>query len=320
MSRVDLHEPAAVSSPAGVRPAGLRSRRATIDRDALTPYLFVSPFVLIFLVFFIGPAGYSLVLSFFRYRGFGTATFVGLQNYARLLGYHVFWTTLGNSVFYWLAHAIPMLSISFMLAVLVMSRNVREAHRRVFKPIIFLPQLVAATAGALVFQNFFATRNGVLNLILGRQIPWLEDMTLARWAVVILMIWRGAGYWFIIFLANLTSISDEIYDAARVDGASPRQTLFRITIPLMRNAFLFAFLVDAIVSLRLYAEPNILGGRAGALAPVGMAPVLNTVVENISGGRFGVASAAGWLIFIVVLLVTGVQYLVLGDRRKGGRS
>lgn len=278
--------------------------------DILAPYLFVSPFLLSFVLLFLGPALYALVLSFFKYRGYGTATFVGLQNYTTILNYNVFWIELGNVLFYWVAHTIPMMVIAFLLAVLVDSKLV--IHKRLFKPLIFMPQIVASVAAALLFQNFFGTHYGILNSLFGLEIPWLTDMSIARWPVVVLLIWRGAGYWFVIFLAGLSTIDPEVMEAAKVDGASAWQRLLHITIPLMKNSFIFAFVVDAIVSLRLFAEPNVLGGRAGTLAPVGMAPVLNLLVENIRTARFGQAAAVGWLIFILIAGVTWVQFRVLG--------
>ncbi|MEQ8675485.1 MAG: sugar ABC transporter permease [Aggregatilineales bacterium] len=282
--------------------------------EFLTPYLFIFPFLAFFLIFFLGPALYSFVLSFYRYRGYGEAQFAGIDNYVRALDYHVFWTTLENTLFYWVGHAVPMMALAFFLAVLVNSKLV--VHKNFFKPLIFLPQIVASVASALVFQNFFGTHTGALNNMLGTDIPWLEDMDLARWAVVILLVWRGIGYWFIIFLAGLTSINEEVNEAATVDGASSFQKLFYITIPLMRSTFLFAFIVDGIVTLRLFAEPNVLGGRGGALAPVEMAPVLNLVVNNIRGARFGDAAAVGWILFVITVFITIVQYLILGRRRK----
>lgn len=278
--------------------------------DLLAPYLFVSPFLLSFILLFLGPALYAFVLSFFKYRGYGTATFVGLKNYTTILNYNVFWIELGNVLFYWVAHTIPMMTIAFLLAVLVDSKLV--IHKRIFKPLIFMPQIVASVAAALLFQNFFGTRYGILNSLLGVEIPWLTDMSLARWPVVALLVWRGAGYWFVIFLAGLSTIDPEVTEAAKVDGASSWQRLTRITIPLMKNSFVFAFIVDAIVTLRLFAEPNVLGGRAGTLAPVGMAPVLNLLVENIRTARFGQAAAVGWLIFALIAVVTFVQFRILG--------
>jgi ABC-type sugar transport system permease subunit len=281
--------------------------------ERLTPYVFISPFITFFLVFFLAPALYSFVLSFYKYRGYGTARYVGLDNYRAVLEYHVFWTMLRTTIFYWIAHAIPMMTLAFLLAVMISSRLVK--HKNIFIPLIFLPQLVASVASALVFQNFFGTYTGALNRMLGTEIPWLEDMTLARWAVVILLVWRGTGYWFVIFLAGLTSISEEINEAATVDGASSRQRLLFVTIPLMRNTFLFAFVVDAIVTLRLYAEPNVLGAKAGTLAPLDMAPILNLVVNNIHSARFGPAAATGWLLFALTVVVTSIQFILVRGRK-----
>lgn len=262
-----------------------------------------------FLLFFLGPALYALVVSFGRYKGYGPFKWIGFKNYVNMLQYDVFWIEIRNIFFYWIAHAIPMMIIAFLLAVLMNSKLV--THKRFFKPTIFMPQVVAAVAAALLFRNFFGTKYGILNTMLGVEIPWLTEMPLARWAVVILLVWRGAGYWFVIFLAGLTTINPEVQEAAIVDGASSWQRLIRVTIPLMRNTFLFAFVVDAIVTLRLFAEPNVLGGQPGTLAPVGMAPVLNLLVEGIRSARFGQAAAVGWLLFIIIAVVSFIQFRIL---------
>ena len=262
-----------------------------------------------FFLFFLGPALYALVVSFARYKGYGQIRWVGLTNYINMLQYDIFWIEIRNIFFYWVAHSIPMMVIAFLLAVLVNSKLV--THKRFFKPTIFMPQVVAAVAAALLFRNFFGTKYGMLNSILGTEIPWLTVMPLARWAVVSLLVWRGAGYWFVIFLAGLTTINPEVQEAAIVDGASNWQRMKSVTIPLMRNTFLFAFVVDAIVTLRLFAEPNVLGGQPGTLAPVGMAPVLNLLVEGIRSARFGQAAAVGWLLFIIIAVVSFIQFRVL---------
>jgi ABC-type sugar transport system permease subunit len=290
----------------GTKPVRRKRRRWS---DILAPYLFILPFILAFLFFFLGPAIYALVVSFFKYKGYGSATFVGLRNYQNMLNYGVFRTELKNVFFYWIAHALPMMIISFLLAVLVYSKLI--VHKRIFKPIIYMPQIVSTVAAALLFQNFFGTKYGILNSLLGVEIPWLTDMTLARWAVVVVLIWRGTGYWFVVFLAGLTNISEEVMEAAIVDGTNAWQRLVRITVPLMRNSLLFAFVVDGIVTLRIFTEPNVLGGKPGTLAAVGMAPVLNLLVESIRSARFGQAAAVGWLLFIGIAIVSFIQFRLL---------
>ena len=297
---------------AAFRAGGRRSGRSPAAGAWYTPYLFIAPFLFFFGAIFLGPAAYSLYLSFTRYRGFGTPRWVGLDNYAVALNYHTFWLLLRNSLFYWLAHSLPMMLLAFLLAILVHAKL--SPWLKTFKAIIFLPQMLATVAAALLFQNFFGTRYGMLDTLLGVQIPWLTSESLAPWTVVALLIWRDTGYWFIIFLAGLTTINPDIDDAARIDGASELQRLVRITLPLMRPTFIFAFLVDAIVTLRLFAEPNVMAGRPGALAPDFAAPVLNLIVQNIRGGQFGLAAAIGWLLFLIIAAISFVMFRAMSQR------
>jgi ABC-type sugar transport system permease subunit len=290
----------------------MASKAMTRRLRSLQPYVFITPFLLSFAGLFLGPAAYAFYLSFTRYRGFGVARWVGLENYRVILGYDVFWTMLGNTLFYWVAHALPMLTLAFVLAVGVQSRTIRWV--RTFKTAVFLPQMLASVATALLFQNIFGTHYGLADRMLGFDTPWLTDPMLSRWTVVAVLIWRSTGYWFVVFLAGLTTISPEIDEAASLDGAGGMQRLLRITLPLMRPTLLFAVLVDAIVTLRLFAEPNVLLGKAGTLAPVTAAPLLNLVVEQMHGGQFGAAAATGWLLFVLIAVLTFGMFRLMGMR------
>lgn len=288
-------------------------------RERIVPYIFISPFIFSFFVLFLGPALYSLVLSFFRYRGYGDATFIGLDNYRSLVTYHVFWTTLRNTLFYWIAHVFPLMFFAFLLAVLVRSKMIKG--KGFWKPVIFLPNIVAVVASALIFQSLFGTRYGVINSLIGMEIPWLQDYNLTRWVVVLLLVWRGVGWWFVIFLAGLTAINPEVEEAALVDGATNTQRLRHVTIPLMRNTFLFAFVIDAISSLRMFAEPNVLVGIGGSLAPNDVAPILNLLLSNLRGGRFGTSAAVGWILFFLTVTISLLQFRIFrtGTDREGAR-
>ncbi len=282
--------------------------------DILAPYLFISPFLISFLVLFVGPALYSLALSFFRYKGYGDARFIGLQNYTATINYHVFWTALGNTVFYWIVHVIPLMTFAFLLAMLVRSKLVQG--KRFLKPVIFLPNIVAVVASSLIFQNLFGTQYGVINNLLGTQIPWLQDYGLAKIVIVIMLVWRNVGFWFVVFLAGLTSINPEVEEAARVDGATFRQQMLYITIPLMRNIFLFAFVIDAIGSFQLFTEPNVLLARGGSLASAEVAPLLNLLVINLRGGNFGQASAVSWILFVLIAIASFFQFRIFRSSSK----
>lgn len=290
---------------------GVKRGRRIRWGDALAPYLFISPFILSFLVLFVGPALYSFVLSFFRYKGYGAARFLGFANYQTTLEYHVFWTMLKNTLIYWLAHILPLMTFAFLLAVLIRSKLVKG--KSFYKPVIFLPNVVSTVAAALVFQSLFGTKYGVINKLLGMEIPWLQDMTLVKYVVILLLVWRSAGWWFVIYLAGLTSINPELEEAALVDGASTWQRLRYITIPLMRNTFLFAFVIDAIGSFRLFAEPNVLVARGGSLAPPDMAPLLNLLLTNLRNGRFGLSASVGWILFVLVVVISYLQFRIFRE-------
>ena len=289
--------------------------RGRLMARSLQPYLFIAPFLLAFAALFAGPALYAFWLSFNRYRGFGAARWVAFDNYRFVLGYDAFWTMLGNTLFYWIAHALPMLALALLLAVLAQRRAIRWT--RTFKTLVFLPQVLASVATALLFQNIFGTHYGLVDRLLGVDTPWLTSPALSRWTVVALLVWRGTGYWFIVFLAGLTTIAPEIDEAAAIDGATGWQRLWRITLPLLRPAILFAVVVDAIVTLRLFAEPNVLLGTAGGLAPTAAAPLLNLVVEQLRGGQFGTAAATGWLLFAMIAMLTFGLFRLMRERPAG---
>jgi ABC-type sugar transport system permease subunit len=299
-----------------VAPGPRRRRRPW--GDLVAPYFFIAPFIVAFFGLFLGPALYSLWLSFYRYKGYGTAHFIGWQNYLATLNYHAFGSALSNTVFYWLVHVAPLMAIAFLMAVFVRSKFVPA--KGIVKPILFLPNIVAIVAASLVFQSLFGTEYGVINSLLGTKIPWLQDYGLAKIVVVVVLIWRNLGFWFVVFLAGLTSISPEIEDAARVDGATAWQRMRFITIPLMRNIFLFAFVIDAINSFQLFTEPNVLMGRAGTLADEPVAPLLNLMVINLRSGNFGQASAVSWILFVLIAIASFVQFRLFRAESGDGAS
>lgn len=302
--------PAAV----GVRRVSWASaRRHAVD--ALVPYLFIAPFLISFVVFFLGPSVYSLNLSFFRYQGFGTPSYVGLHNYEALIQYPTFWMSVRNTLIYLLGQTLPVMVGAFLLAVAVQSTLVPLKWKRFYKPMIFLPQVMAPVAAALVWQVIFSTRSGVLNQLLGRPVPWLADPVLMKLSVIVTLLWRATGWYFVVFLAGLTSISNDIHEAATIDGAGGVQRLVYVTIPLLRPIFLFAFVINTIASLRIYAEPNLLFPMH--MAPAQAQPIMNLVVGNIQNGAFGMAAAVGWLLFVLILAVSAVQFRLF---RRGAEA
>ena len=285
-----------------------RSKR----HEKMVPYLFIAPFLISFAVFFVFPSGYSLVLSFFKYKGYGKATFVGLNNYHSLLHYSAFWKAIGNTLFYFLVHLLPVMGFAFLFAVLLQSERIGKI-RSVFKPILFLPQVVPVMASVLTFRVIFSTYTGAINQVFGLTVSWLDDPNIMRWTVVAYSVWRSTGWFMIIYLAGLTTINPSLYEAAILDGATSAQRIFYITIPMMRSIFLFAFIMDAISSFKVYTEVNVLLAGVGN-APTHAAPIMNLVTTNMKNGNFGMSSAAGWLLFLMILVISLVELLLMREK------
>jgi ABC-type sugar transport system permease subunit len=290
------------------------ARRRQRWLDTLAPYLFIAPFIVSFLGFFVVPSGFSVALSFFRYNGYAAARWVGLTNYQALVQAPDFRQAAVNTAFYWLVPLLPLLGGAFLLALAVRSRLARGG--RLYKPLIFVPQVMAPVAAALVWRVILSNA-GVVNSVFGLHVGWLADPAALKWGVVMLLLWRGLGWYFVVFLAGLTSVPDDLLEAASVDGASAARRLRHIILPLMRPTILFALVIDTIASLQLFTEPNLLVGGAGttAGAPPSAAPLMNQVVTNVTGGQFGLAAAAGWLMFVAIGIFSIVQFRLFREAR-----
>jgi ABC-type sugar transport system permease subunit len=274
-------------------------------QKAYTPYLFILPFLISYVLFFIYPSLFSFFLSFFKYKGYGSMRFIGLKNYTNLLQYGGMWRSLGNTLFYFFCSFVPIMFLSFIFAILVNSKSA-DKLRRVYKPLLFMPQMCAIVAASLCFKIIFGTRVGIFSQLIGKEIPFLSDSRYMKWCVVALVSWRGIGWFFIIFLSGLTTISNDIFEAATIDGASPIDVLKKITVPLMKPTFMLAFITNAIGTLKIYIEPNLLLSLEYD-PPMEAAPYINLIVNNMAGGQFGMASAAGWILVLIILLLTLLQ-------------
>jgi ABC-type sugar transport system permease subunit len=297
----------------GRRP-GLRSPWAT----SLKGYAFIAPFLLLFIFFSAFPDVYTLILSFQHYAGYGQATAAGVQNYEALLHYPVFWTELENTLEYWVLHAVILIPVAFVLALVVRSRSVRG--KSAWRAIIFLPQVMSIVAVSLAFQVMFASPYGAINNLFGLHVDWLTDFAITKWVVVALLVWQGLGFWFVVFLSGLTSIDPAVEEAAMIDGAGVFRRAISIVAPLMRNVFLFAVVIDAITSMALYTQPTVLAATQGVLDP-SVAPLSSLVVVNLQSSSFGQSAAAGWLLFLLTIVVSVAVFgtFRLLDRSGTGR-
>ena len=186
---------------------------------------YIAPFLIAFLVFSAYPEVYTFVVSFEHNSGYGTVAAAGWSNYIALLTYGAFWQEVENTFFYWVLHAVILIPLAFILALVVRSKF--ERGKGFWRTVIFLPQVMTTVAIASVFQVAFGSPQGLLNNLFGTDVAWLTNTTLAKYVVVMLLVWQGFGFWFVIFLAGLTTLDPESEDAAVVDGASVFQKTLR---------------------------------------------------------------------------------------------
>lgn len=283
----------------------------------LQPYLFIFPFVLSFILFFIVPSIYSLFLSFHKYAGYGKATWVGLRNYSSIFSYSRFWDALGRTLFYWLAKFVPVTVISFLLAFVLRSRHFRDYRpSKFFKPVLFIPQVCSTTAIAIIFEILFAKQSGAINQIFHLNVGWIDGTTTVKWVVLIMLMWRGIGWFMVVYMSGMSAISDELTDAARIDGADGFKTMIYITIPLMKPTFQFAFIMDAITSLRMFTEAAVLTDTAGNIAKPSAEGVINLLMANVQSGNFGLAAAYGWVLFVIIFAISMVIFSATQDKKN----
>lgn len=271
-------------------------------------YIFISPFYILFAIFGLYPMLLSVYLSFTRWKGVGPMAFAGLVNFGLIPKDKVFWESMTNGVILFFLYVPIMLLLALALAVILNSGRVRGF--RFFRTLIFLPFITNMVAAGFAFRILLEKQNGLFNVLLKYAglpaIPWLEQVWWARISLSLLIIWAWLGYNMVIMLAGLQTIPRDLTEAAKVDGASPIQAFFRITVPLMRPVILFCMITSVIGSFGLFTEVSTLtrGGPVNAT----ITPLLRIYGVAFGSYQFGYASALGYTFFALIFIVTIIQF------------
>jgi multiple sugar transport system permease protein len=278
-------------------------------RKALLGYLFILPSLLGVLIFTAGPVLASFGLSLYQWNVISPAKFVGLDNYERLAqdsrALKSFVTT-GQFV----ALAVSLqLAVSLLLAMGV--QNLRHAGLRyLFRTAYFLPLLTSAASISIVLAYMFHQDFGVINYYLRQvgfdRIPWLNSPGWALIAIVLTYVWQHIGFTFIVFLGGLGGISRDVLEAADLDGASGWRRFWDVTLPMLSPTLLFATVIAVIDALQVFAEPFVMtnGGPGDATRSV----VMIIYEAAFSFLQIGYGSAIAVLLFLIILLVTAIQF------------
>jgi len=278
------------------------------------PYIFIAPFFVLFAIFSIVPIFYSAWLSFYRVEGIlSPPKFVGVNNYLSLFQLPRFLNSIRVTFIFTVSHVSIMLIIALILALIL---NLRIKERNFFRLALFLPVVTSLVAAAIIFKLLLSYDMGLVNLILRWMgLPgydWLTDPKLALPSIVILCTWRWFGFHMVVLLAGLQNISQELYDAAKVDGGSSLQVTWYITLPLLFPVIFFCIVISVIGSLQLFDEPYILteGGPADCTRSIAMY-LYDTGFLRFQLGR---ASAIGYVLSVIIFIVTLFQIRILGKQ------
>jgi len=278
------------------------------------PYLFISPFYILFLVFGVYPILFSLYLSFTEWKGLGPIKFVGLKNFELLFKDKLFWQSMTNGVILFFLYVPIMTFLALVLAVILNSKRVRGF--RLFRTMIFIPYIMNIVAAGFTFRLMLNEKYGLVNLILGifhiPPVPWLESVWGGRISLCLLVIWAWLGYNMVLMLAGLQTIPNELTEAALIDGASPTQAFFYVTIPLMRPVILFSVVLSTMGSFNLFSEIYNLtqGGPVNAT----ITPVILIFRHAFTNFRLGYASAMAYLYFLILFVLTLAQFRYFGEQ------
>jgi ABC-type sugar transport system permease subunit len=280
------------------------------------PFLFIAPFFVLFAIFGIYPILFSLWLSLHEWRGVGPMEYVGFEHYRFLMRDRIFWNSMLNALILFFLYVPIMTFLAVVLATILNAGFLRL--QGLWRALIFLPHITSMVAAGFTFRLIFDTHSGFANRMLGwfgaSPIPWLDSVWWARITLSLMMIWAWLGYNTVIMLAGLQTIPPEITEAARVDGASRVQVFRQITVPLLRPVIIFSVTLSIIGTFQMYTEPLILtqGGPIRATET----PVMQIFSTTFANLKFGYAAAMSYVYFIVIVVVTLLQFrFVSGEER-----
>lgn len=283
-------------------------------RDILTAVAFLCPTIIVFGVFKYYPLLDNFFISLTSWDFFGPRNYVGFSNYTRLFKSSIFWNVVKNTFHYALWSTFLSILLGLMLALMLAKRN--DPAGRTLKTMFFIPNITTASAVAILWIWIFNPSSGLMEIIyslFGAQSPdWLLNAKYARWAIISLGVWRSMGYSMTIFASGMAQISDDIYEAARIDGASELRQIFSITIPLLAPTVKFLGTTTFITGMQIFDAVQVMtSGNNGT-------SVLNLYIyqEAFVKSHAGRAAAASVFLFVVLLICTAIQRLITERKEK----
>lgn len=296
------------------------SQRLSTWDVKFSPYLYISPFFILFAIVGLFPIIFTAVISFMDWdlvRNSGT--FIGFDQYIWIIQQPHFWTALRNTFSIFLISAVPQLVIAIFIAAML-DRHIRA--KTLWRMSTLLPYVVAPVAVGLIFTVIFADKFGLVNTTLGNlglgPIPWHTDPLASHVAIATMVNYRWTGYNALILLAAMQAINRDYYEAATVDGAGPFRQFLSITVPSLKPTLIFVIITSTIGGLQIFDEPRVFDqfGRGGAGQQY---LTISLYLYDMGWGQwnFGRAAAMAWILFIIILAIGLLNLLVTRNLVRG---
>lgn len=300
-----LLEPVVTGPARPAAPGSGRRRRTT-----LVGWSFILPNFVGFAALTLIPIVATLCLAFMQWNSYSTPEWVGLDNFRRLWASETFWQALRNTAYYAAGH-IPLTLVAALGFAILLNRRLRGIG--IFRTALFFPYITSLVAVAVVWNMLFSPDAGPVNQFLNAigisdGPGWTTSTTWAMPAIIITSVWRDLGYYMVLYLAGLQTIPGELYEAAEVDGAGPWARFWHITVPSLRPTTFFVLIMLTISSFKVFDLVQVMteGGPGRSTL------VLSQLIyrEGVREGRFGYSSAIALVLFLIVLLITVVQFRI----------
>jgi cellobiose transport system permease protein len=293
------------------------------------PYLMIAPFFLLFIVFGLFPLLFNAVVSLRNYRLDDPTLpyWAGFGNYSKLFGDEDFWNALYNTFGIFLLSSVPQLLLALVVAS-VLNRKLRA--QTWWRVGVLLPYVTPIVASTMVFSVFFSRDFGMANWALGLfgiggpedPIDWRADKLHSWIAIATMVNWKWIGYNALLYLAAMQSIPRDVYEAAAIDGAGPWKQLWRITVPMIQPVVIFTVVLSTIGGLQLFTEPMLfeLNAQAATGGSNGEWQTIAQLIYKVGWKdlNLGYAAAMSWALFLIILIIAGINYL-LTKRLSGGQ-
>lgn len=309
-----------ISVPTPGVPEATRRRRLPPGTNLWLNHLYLLPILVFIVIFFYIGIGYTVYVSSLKWNGFGTSRlFVGWQNYQQISRDPIFYLALRNTAIFGIVSILLQMGLGFLIAVLM---QFGVHGRPIYKVIFFLPGVTASAVTAYIFRSVFNGDDGAVNQILSAvglgqfAHAWLADPNTALYALALINVWLGTSFCFIMYYASLTLIDEQLYEAAKLDGATTAQVLWHITLPLLRPTHFSLAILGVIGALKTFDIVMLVtGGGPGRSTEFLTTYIFKKMILDFSAGY---ASALSILLLLLALVFTALQ-LRSYDTREGAR-